>query len=99
MVQLNDITYDSGSETVRAGFGNTWGDVYGYVEAFDRLVVGARAPTVGLATLLGGKILFSLFSSICADCDIEVVFLIFPTNTDSPPTMPSLSSLLRPTAP
>jgi hypothetical protein len=55
MAQFNDRVYDKDSETVRVGFGNSWGDVYEYLEQFDRLVVGGRAPTVGLATIIGGK--------------------------------------------
>lgn len=57
MSQVKDLTYDSKSETVRAGFGNTWEDIYSHLEAFDGLVVGGREPTVGLALLLGGKFL------------------------------------------
>lgn len=52
---INDREYDRATETVRLGFGNTWGDVYQYLETFGRLVVGGRAPTVGLATILGGR--------------------------------------------
>ncbi|PQE03940.1 6-hydroxy-D-nicotine oxidase protein [Rutstroemia sp. NJR-2017a BVV2] len=54
MSQFNSKEYDKGSETVRLGFGNTWGSAYEYLEQFNRLVVGGRAPSVGLATIIGG---------------------------------------------
>jgi FAD/FMN-containing dehydrogenase len=64
MSKINDCSYNKESETIRVGFGNSWGDVYSYLEPFDRIVVGGRAPSVGLATLLGGKSKPDIMSSM-----------------------------------
>lgn len=52
--EINDLRYDEKSKTVYAGMGNTWDQLYTYMEKFGRQVVGGRGPTVGLATILGG---------------------------------------------
>ena len=52
---INDIEYNETSQTIRAGFGNNWGALYTYLRPHGRIVVGGRSPTVGLATILGGK--------------------------------------------
>ncbi|KAF2180129.1 bifunctional solanapyrone synthase [Zopfia rhizophila CBS 207.26] len=51
---IRDISYDEVSGNVVAGMGNSWNNVYKYTETFGRLAVGARGPSVGLATVLGG---------------------------------------------
>lgn len=55
MSNLTDLKYDSTSQTVTMGAGNRWGDVYNYLETFNRLVVGGRVPDVGIGLLMGGK--------------------------------------------
>jgi len=62
--EINDLNYDEKSQTVYAGMGNTWDSIYTYMEQFGRQVVGGRAPTVGLATVLGGNACFHEFMSI-----------------------------------
>jgi hypothetical protein len=57
MKVIDNLEYDSSSMNVRAGFGNSWGQVYSYLENFGRLALGARSPSVGLATTLGGTCL------------------------------------------
>ncbi|KAF2250595.1 hypothetical protein BU26DRAFT_423882, partial [Trematosphaeria pertusa] len=52
--RINAIVYDEGSQTVRVGLGNTWGDLYGYLESLNRITPGGRSLTVGLATIMGG---------------------------------------------
>lgn len=52
---INDIEYNETSQTIRAGFGNNWGALYTYLRPYGRIVLGGRSPTVGLATILGGK--------------------------------------------
>ena len=51
---IDDLEYDSSSTNVRADFGNSWGQVYSYLENFGRFALGVRSPSVGLATTLGG---------------------------------------------
>ncbi|KAI1318723.1 bifunctional solanapyrone synthase [Xylariaceae sp. FL0255] len=51
---IADLSYDATTQTQRSGFGNRWEDVYGYLSQYDRLVVGGRTGTVGLALTLGG---------------------------------------------
>jgi FAD/FMN-containing dehydrogenase len=56
---LTDLKYDAASETVRAGTGNRWGDIYSFTEPIGRLVVGGRVTDVGMGLVLGGKMVFS----------------------------------------
>lgn len=59
--------YDEGSQTVRVGLGNTWGDLYGYLESLNRITPGGRSLTVGLATIMGGtQCSWSCYGSIRA---------------------------------
>ncbi|KAI0553292.1 bifunctional solanapyrone synthase [Xylaria curta] len=51
---IKDLVYDPASQTQRSGFGNRWGDVYGYLTQYGRLVVGGRVDIVGLGLTLGG---------------------------------------------
>lgn len=55
MASLTNMAYDAFAETVRVGFGCRWGELYEFLESFDRLVVGGRVPSVGLALTIGGK--------------------------------------------
>lgn len=55
MGDINDKIYDPTTETVKVGFGSIWIDVFKFVENYDRMVVGAREPTVGMGFLLGGN--------------------------------------------
>ena len=52
---IKDLHYDAETETQRSGFGNLWGDVYGYLAQFNRIIVGGRSSSVGLALTLGDK--------------------------------------------
>lgn len=54
--QIKDIQFDEGSNIIRAAMGNTWDDLYRFLEKYNRIVVGGRAPTVGLATIMGGML-------------------------------------------
>ena len=56
MSSITDIIYTAATETVRMGFGLVWGEVYDYLEPYDRLVVGGRVSTVGLGLTIGGTI-------------------------------------------
>ena len=56
MSSVTDITYTAATETVRMGFGLVWGEVYNYLEPYNRLVVGGRVSTVGLGLTIGGMI-------------------------------------------
>ena len=51
---INDLEYSAETGVVRAGFGNTWGGVYSFLEERQRMALGGRAPSVGLALLTGG---------------------------------------------
>jgi FAD/FMN-containing dehydrogenase len=55
MSRIADLSYDARTETARIGSGNTWGQVYKFLESFQRVVVAGRAPTVGFGLLAGGK--------------------------------------------
>lgn len=55
MTNIIGIAYDPSAEAVRVGFGHRWGDLYEHLEPFNRLVVGGRVPSVGLALTIGGK--------------------------------------------
>ncbi len=57
MSRFNEIKVDSTSGTVEVGAGLTWDQVYANLEPTGVNVVGARAPTVGVAgfTLGGGR--------------------------------------------
>ncbi|KAI4093270.1 MAG: hypothetical protein LQ339_007748 [Xanthoria mediterranea] len=54
MHKMKDVVYDAKTETVRMAMGNTWGDVYGYLNQFQRIVVGGRLAPVGMALVTGG---------------------------------------------
>lgn len=54
MHKMTTVSYDAGTETVRLGMGNTWGDVYKYLIQYNRIVVGGRLPPVGMALVTGG---------------------------------------------
>lgn len=54
MHKMKDVVYDAKSETVTMAMGNTWGDVYGYLNQFQRIVVGGRLAPVGMALVTGG---------------------------------------------
>lgn len=49
------MNYDAVSETVQVGSGNTWGQVYEFLDSLERVVVAGRAATVGFGLLMGGK--------------------------------------------
>ncbi|KAJ4263546.1 hypothetical protein NW762_006365 [Fusarium torreyae] len=51
---ITDLEYNSKSQTLTSGFGNRWLDIYDYLQPLGRVVVGGRAPTVGLALATGG---------------------------------------------
>ncbi|OAG11455.1 FAD-binding domain-containing protein [Paraphaeosphaeria sporulosa] len=51
---INAISYNPTDETVRVGTGNQWGQVYGKLAEYDRVVVGGRVPDVGFGLLTGG---------------------------------------------
>jgi len=55
MANISNMAYDASAETVLVGFGRRWGELYELLESFDRLVVGGRVPSVGLALTIGGK--------------------------------------------
>jgi hypothetical protein len=52
---MKSLDYDEKTQTQRSGFGNLWEDVYRFVNAKGRTVVGGRTGTVGLALTTGGK--------------------------------------------
>ncbi|KAL8646578.1 MAG: hypothetical protein Q9226_006800 [Calogaya cf. arnoldii] len=52
--KMKGVEYDPQSETVRMSMGNTWGDVYGHLTQYNRIVVGGRLPPVGMALVTGG---------------------------------------------
>ncbi|KAL8804031.1 MAG: hypothetical protein Q9182_002822 [Xanthomendoza sp. 2 TL-2023] len=52
--KMKGVEYDAQSETVRMSMGNTWGDVYGNLTQYNRIVVGGRLPPVGMALVTGG---------------------------------------------
>ena len=54
MHKMKTVEYDAGTETVRMGMGNTWGDVYEALIPHERIVVGGRLPPVGMALVTGG---------------------------------------------
>ena len=66
MSRFNDIYVDYASGTVEIGAGLAWDQVYANLESTRVNVVGARAPTVGVAgfTLGGGRCLPSSDSRI-----------------------------------
>ncbi|KAF1955976.1 FAD-binding domain-containing protein [Byssothecium circinans] len=51
---IKTLEYNADTQTQRSGFGNLWQDVYRYVNAQGRTVVGGRTGTVGLALTTGG---------------------------------------------
>ncbi|KAF7197964.1 FAD-dependent monooxygenase CTB5 [Pseudocercospora fuligena] len=52
---MNDVLYHPDNETVSAGSGATWLDVYTYVDKIGKMVVGGRSASVGLGgMILGG---------------------------------------------
>lgn len=55
MSNITDLAYDAGTESVRVGFGNRWGEIYEYLEAYNRIVVGGRVLDVGQGLTIGGK--------------------------------------------
>ncbi|RYP51844.1 hypothetical protein DL768_002920 [Monosporascus sp. mg162] len=54
MSKFTDLHYDEATHTQRSGMGNRWGDIYGYLAGFGRIVVGGRLNDVGLALATGG---------------------------------------------
>jgi len=53
--RFTELSYDPASKTVRVGSGNTWGQVYEFLKAYQRIIVGGRSPTVGFGLLVGGS--------------------------------------------
>lgn len=60
MSSITDISYIYATEAVRMGFGLVWGDVYDYLEPYNRLVVGGRVSPVGLGLTIGGTDLLQI---------------------------------------
>ena len=56
MSSITEISYTAATETVRLGFGLVWGEVYDYLEPYNRLVVGGRVSPVGLGLTIGGTV-------------------------------------------
>ncbi|KAL8990448.1 MAG: hypothetical protein Q9177_000898 [Variospora cf. flavescens] len=54
MHKMKGVDYDAQSETVRLAMGNNWGEVYGNLTQYNRVVVGGRVPDVGMALVTGG---------------------------------------------
>ncbi len=54
MHKMKGVDYNAQSETVRLAMGNTWGEVYGNLTQYNRIVVGGRLPDVGMALVSGG---------------------------------------------
>lgn len=52
---ITDLAYDAGTEFVRVGFGNRWGEIYEYLEPYNRIVVGGRVLDVGQGLTIGGE--------------------------------------------
>lgn len=52
---IQTLEYNEENQTQRSGFANRWENVYGFVNAHGRTVVGGRTGTVGLALTTGGK--------------------------------------------
>ena len=57
MHKMKTVENDSATENVRLGMGNTWGDVYGALIPYERIVVGGRLAPVGMALVTGGEYL------------------------------------------
>lgn len=56
---LNTLQLSDDQESLAIGPGNTWGDVYGYLETYGLIVVGGRVGSVGVpGLLLGGGVSF-----------------------------------------
>ncbi|KAF4778635.1 FAD binding domain protein [Colletotrichum scovillei] len=56
---LNNLTLSADQATIEVGAGNTWSDVYRFLEPYQLAVVGGRAGLVGVpGFLLGGGISF-----------------------------------------
>jgi FAD/FMN-containing dehydrogenase len=70
---LNSISYSAENNTVKVGTGNTWGDVYRFLESYNVTVPGGRASTVGVGGLsLGGGLNFYLYEhGFSADSVLE----------------------------
>ncbi|KAL3458115.1 hypothetical protein BJX64DRAFT_292476 [Aspergillus heterothallicus] len=51
---IRDLEYDPSTQTLRVGFGNRWQDIYNYLAPYNRLVIGGRQGTVGMALTTGG---------------------------------------------
>ncbi|CEL01290.1 hypothetical protein ASPCAL00878 [Aspergillus calidoustus] len=51
---IKNLDYDEPTQTLRVGFGNRWQDVYDYLAPHNRLVIGGRQGTVGMALTTGG---------------------------------------------
>ena len=101
MHKMKVIEYDAQSETVRFSMGNNWGDVYGALTPYERVVVGGRLPDVGMVLVTGGMFFPLLWLSICgadgsgrdvylesaAKTRIQVAFRITRTKKASRATM------------
>ncbi|KAI9648725.1 hypothetical protein NHQ30_003365 [Ciborinia camelliae] len=53
---LKDLQISADNSTINVGPGNTWYDVYSYLEPYGRVVIGGRLKTIGVPglTLIGG---------------------------------------------
>ncbi|KAL8843654.1 MAG: hypothetical protein Q9176_001862 [Flavoplaca citrina] len=65
MHKMKGVDYDAQSETVRLAMGNTWGEVYGNLTQYNRIVVGGRLPDVGMALVSGGMCRPSRYPGLC----------------------------------
>ncbi|ROT40790.1 oxidase/Diels-Alderase [Sodiomyces alkalinus F11] len=54
MSGFTDIRYHQGTQVLRSGMGNRWGDIYAHLAPLGRIVVGGRLNDVGLGLATGG---------------------------------------------
>lgn len=52
--EMTELCYEAETETIRIGAGVRWGQVYEYLNSFNRVIVSARAPYPGFGLLTGG---------------------------------------------
>lgn len=65
MHKMKGVGYDAQSDTVRLAMGNNWGEVYGNLTLYNRIVVGGRVPDVGMALVTGGIFRPSHYPGLC----------------------------------
>lgn len=53
--EMTELCYEAETETIRIGAGVRWGQVYEYLNSFNRVIVSARAPYPGFGLLTGGE--------------------------------------------